>query len=608
MDELNRNYNPIDEYSSIDNEGTVNTGSSQKEAEEKPIEVETSIDEDDTFAAFDKAQRETPSSVYGANSSQYGYSEPPVNAQATPNTQYQQPQYQQPQYQQPQYQQPMYYAEQYPSAQYLKPVSEQAPPQYYPPQQAPVNPVQYQAPPAYKQPYNQAPITQNTNPYLNQNSNANPNVNQNAYAQQYPVKQKEKTPTGTKVLIGVLIGLLVVFMVAFFVSCSNSVFGNSSSEPENPLEQYGTERNFDNYSYNGEKPFGDFDLGSQYQGNYHEEEVILQADEGQTQVHENDKTDNTYAPNEKAKGLQFKELPNDKDDKKYTSQYAYDTVTDAVVSVLCYEDEITDNSSDIINQGTGTIISSDGYIVTNSHVIGNSKLYTINIVLNNSKEYKAKIVGYDTRTDLAVLKIDAKDLTYANFYDSSKIKVGQDIITIGNPGGKSFQNSLTKGIVSAVDRELNLSSNVNYIQIDAAINPGNSGGPLCNLYGQVIGINTAKIGSSLYEGMGFAIPSNTVAEICNDLIHYGYVKDRVMLGLMGYEVNEEMVYSYNVPNGILITEISDGGPLDDTDLKEYDIITEINGVAVTSFQEVFKELKNYKAGDKITITYYRLES
>lgn len=599
MDEFNNEYNPIDEYSSIDAEEITNTGSSKEEVEEKPVEVETAYDEDDAFLAFEKAERETPHVVAPTQNPQYGYNQPPVN-QAVPQPQ------------QPQYQQPVYQPQQYPGMQYIKPVTPQAPPQYYPPQPAPVNPVHYQAPPVYKQPYNQVPVNQNTNPYVNQNHNSNPNVNQNPYAQQYPVKEKAKTPTGTKVLIGVLIGLLVVFMVAFFVSCSKSVFGNSNPfESGNPLEQYGTESipdDFGFYGEYGETPFGDFDLSPQYQGDYYEEEITLQADEGQTQVRTDDKDDSTYAANKDAKGLQFKDLPKDKDDKKYTSQYAYDTVTDTVVSVVCYEDEITDNEEDIISEGTGTIISSDGYIVTNSHVIGDSKLYTINIVLNNSKEYKAKIVGFDTRTDLAVLKIDAKDLTYATFYDSSKIKVGQDIVAIGNPGGQSFQNSLTKGIVSAVDRELMLSSNVNYIQIDAAINPGNSGGPLCNLYGQVIGINTAKIGDSLYEGMGFAIPSNTVSEICNDLIHYGYVKDRVMLGLMGYEVNEEMVYSYDVPNGILITQISENGPLDNTDIEEYDIITEINGVTVATFQEVFKELEKYKSGDKITLTYYRLES
>ncbi len=580
MDEFNRDFNPIDEYKSIENDSTPETDAFSQKEEEKPVEVETVYEEDDVFSAFEKAEKETPKPV-----SSQPYSNPVYNTPPVQSTQYQ------PSMSQPQYTPPV------------------APPPYYQPQYTNQVAPTYQTPPQYRQPVNvTSPQYENANPYQNQN----PNINPNPYSQQHPVKEKTKTPTGTKVLIGVLIGLLVVFMVAFFVSCSSAVFGKETNpfEAKNPLEQYGTEapEEFDFYGDFGGDQFGDFSLTPQYDGEYFDEEITLQADEGQTQVKDDDKKGNSFDANDNHKGIQFKNLPKDKDDKKYTSQYAYNAVTDTVVSVVCYEDEITDEDEDIISEGTGTIISSDGYIVTNSHVIGDSKQYTINIVLNNSKEYKAKIVGYDTRTDLAVLKIDAKDLTYAKFYDSSKIEVGQDIIAIGNPGGQSFQNSLTKGIISAVDRELALSSNVNYIQIDAAINPGNSGGPLCNLYGQVIGINTAKIGDAMYEGMGFAIPSNTVAEICNDLIHYGYVKDRVMLGLMGYEVNDEMVYQYDVPYGILVTKITEGGPIDNTDLKEYDIITEINGNKVSSFREVFKELENYKPGDKVTLTYYRLET
>ena len=572
MDEFNNNFNPIDEYRSIENESEQQNSFSQK-PEEKPVDVETVYEEDDVFTAFEKAQKETPNitQVNQNPAPQYGYNNPPTN--------------------QPYYQPP----------QYIPPASPQP---YYPPQYGSQIPPQYQPQPQYTKPVKEAPQYHNNNPYQVQNPNP--------YSQQFPVKEKTKTPTGTKVLIGVLIGLLVVFMVAFFISCFSALSGtdNNPFEAKNPLEQYGTESPdaFDFYENFDGNQFGDFSLTPQYDGEYFDEEITLQADEGQTQIKDNDKKGNSYDPKEDYKGIEFKDLPKDKDDKKYTSQYAYNAVSDTVVSVVCYEDEITDNDEDILSEGTGTIISKDGYIVTNSHVIGDSKQYTINIVLNNSEEYKAKIVGYDTRTDLAVLKIDAKDLTYANFCDSLKIEVGQDIIAIGNPGGQSFQNSLTRGIISAVDRELELSSNVDYIQIDAAINPGNSGGPLCNLYGQVIGINTAKIGDAMYEGMGFAIPSNTVADVCNDLIRYGYVKDRVMLGLMGYEVNAEMVYQYDVPYGILITKISEGGPLDNTDILECDIITEINGKEVTSFRDVFKELENYKPGDKVTLTYYRLES
>ncbi len=594
MDEFNNSFNPTDEYQSLDTNSISEETAKPDDTAEMPTEVETEKNEDDVFSAFEKAERENPQAVQPRSVNYQSYNTAPSN-----NAQPPQPMYP------PQYQPPVVHA------------NPQTPPPYYPPQySAPVQqgytpqPQQNTTPPSYKPPYNQAPpVYPNTNPYANTTQNPAQNPYNNPYTQQYPVKQKQKTPTGTKVLIGILIGLLIVFMIAFFVSCSKAISPDDSPKDDNPLAQYGTENfgAFDDFDYYGGDYFDGFSIAPQYEGNYFDEDITLQADEGQTQTREEDKDSNTYKPNEKAKGVEFKDIPKDKDNSKYTPQSAYNAVTDAVVSVVCYDGEITGKDEDVIGEGTGTVISSDGYIITNSHVISDTKQYTINIVFNNSKEYQAKIVGYDTRTDLAVLKIDAKDLSYAKFSDSSKVEVGQDIITIGNPGGQSFQNSLTKGIVSAVDRELELSSNVSYIQIDAAINPGNSGGPLCNLYGQVIGINTAKISADAYEGMGFAIPSNKVAEIANDLIHYGYVKDRVMLGLMGYEVNEEMVHQYNVPNGILITSISEGGPLDNTDIQEYDIITEINGESVHTFQDVFKELEKYEAGEKIAITYYRLE-
>ena len=618
MDEFNREFDPTNEYMSLEDENSntdvtfentddVNTAQDLQE----PVQVETV--EDDVFEAFEKATN-TPSPYenpipqptpqpytepvsYPAQQNVQHYAPPTVPYNQPMNTQANQPQYTPPQYMPPQYTQP---------------VRQYQPPMYNGQYNAPNPPVgQYNGAPTQPN-----PVPPQYNPYQQQQGANIPAQNFNPYGAP-AVAKKEKTPKKTKVLIGVLIALLVVFAVGFLISCISIIANNTPKDPfksDNPLAQYGTEPeeySFDEFfgeDFNGD--FGDFGGGfnitPQYEGDYFDEKITLKADEGQTQQGENDK--NTYAPNKDAKGIEIKGLPKDKDNSKYTAKSAYNAVTDSVVSILCYEDKITDNAEDIVGEGTGTIISSDGYIVTNSHVIGDTKAYTINVVLNNAKEYKAKVVGFDTRTDLAVLKIEAKDLSYAKFSDSSLVEVGQDIVAIGNPGGQSFQNSLTKGIISAVDRELTLNSNVSYIQLDAAINPGNSGGPLCNLYGQVIGINTAKIASEEYEGMGFAIPANTVAEIANDLIHYGYVKDRVMLGLVGMQVDEEMVYSYDVPYGILITTISEGGPLDNTDITEYDILTAINDVEVKTFQDVYKELSKYKPGDKVTLTLYRLES
>ncbi len=577
MDELNREYNPIDEYADI-------TQDSQEEFTEPVTELPVTEDvkADDVFEAFEKAQNEQSAPTPPAPSAvQYGTHVPP--SQPIP-----------PQYTRPV---PPYMPTSQAQPQYTQPPVYTQPPQYR--QQPPYTPPQYNG--AVPPRGNAVPPYQQTPPYYN------------PYTQQNVVKPKEKTPKGTKILIGVLIGLLIIFMIGFFVSCSVAVFGvtkNTVSTNDNPLSQYGEEWGLpDNgsnyYEFYGDDIFDYMPNGNNYSGDTYKEKITLQADEGETQDKGGDA--NVHSADKDAKSVKSEALPKDKDNKKYTTQYAYNTVTDAVVSIQCFEEKITDNDEDIIGEGTGTIISGDGYIVTNSHVIGDTNTYKINVVLNNADEYPAKVVGYDTRTDLAVLKIDAKNLTYVNFGDSSLVEVGQDIVAIGNPGGQSFQNSLTKGIVSAVDRELELSQNVTYIQLDAAINPGNSGGPLCNIYGQVIGINTAKIASQEYEGMGFAIPSATVIDIANDLIHYGYVKDRVRLGLMGRVVDDEMASSYSVPYGILITEIAEGGPLDNTDIQPYDIVTEINGEAVTSFQDVYGILAQYKPGDKVTLTLYRLE-
>ncbi|MGN1050686.1 MAG: S1C family serine protease, partial [Acutalibacteraceae bacterium] len=255
----------------------------------------------------------------------------------------------------------------------------------------------------------------------------------------------------------------------------------------------------------------------------------------------------------------------------------------------------------------GIIISSDGYIVTNSHVIGDTDTYKIQIITSNKKKYEAVTVGYDTRSDLAVLKCKkAKGLPFVEFGKVSQCKIGDDVIAIGNPGGVDFQNSLTKGIISATNRSLK-SSNVKCIQTDAAINPGNSGGPLCNLYGQVIGINTAKISSTDYEGMGFAIDSSEVQSVCNELIRKGYVSDRVKIGITGYAIGKESSSYYNVPSGILIEEIEENSPLASTKAKEGDIITHIDKNKVTSFSDVYSLLENYAPGDKVVLTLYRMD-
>lgn len=326
-----------------------------------------------------------------------------------------------------------------------------------------------------------------------------------------------------------------------------------------------------------------------------------------------DESDYSDKVNKDYSGMKLESNPKDtKTNDSYTAAKASEKVSDSVVGILCYSDDVPDqaDTKTASSQGSGIIFSQDGYVITNAHVIGNSKTaYAIRVVTSDGKVYKAGVVGYDSRTDIAVLKMDdAKGLTPATFGDSSQLEVGQDIIVVGNPGGLDYQNTTTKGVISALDRKLSTSSLTKYIQTDAAINPGNSGGPLVNYYGQVVGITTSKIVSETYEGMGFAIPSQTVKNIVDTLVKNGYVEGRVKIGISGIAVTSDQASNYNIPQGIYVQSIVSGGPCDGTNLKEGDIITEVDGETITSFADVYAILETHKPGDKIKVKYYSSSS
>ena len=326
-----------------------------------------------------------------------------------------------------------------------------------------------------------------------------------------------------------------------------------------------------------------------------------------------DESDYSDKVNKDYSGMKLESNPKDaKTNDSYTAAKASEKVSDSVVGILCYSDDVPNqaDTTTASSQGSGIIFSQDGYVITNAHVIGNSKTaYAIRVVTSDGKVYKAGVVGYDSRTDIAVLKMDdVKGLTPATFGDSSQLEVGQDIIVVGNPGGLDYQNTTTKGVISALDRKLSTSSLTKYIQTDAAINPGNSGGPLVNYYGQVVGITTSKIVSETYEGMGFAIPSQTVKSIVDTLVKNGYVEGRVKIGISGIAVTSDQASNYNIPQGIYVQSIVSGGPCDGTSLEEGDIITEVDGETITSFADVYAILETHKPGDKIKVKYYSSSS
>ena len=303
-------------------------------------------------------------------------------------------------------------------------------------------------------------------------------------------------------------------------------------------------------------------------------------------------------------GLKLADIPADAaTNSAYSAGFAYKAASDSVVSVQCYSDSPDDKN--LASEGSGIILSADGFVLTNSHVIGDSKTaYAIQVITADDKKYTAGVVGFDSRTDLAVLKLkDAKDLKAAEFGDSEKIILGEDLVVIGNPGGIDYQNSMTKGIVSALNRDASRRNIVKYIQTDAAINPGNSGGPAVNIYGQVIGIASAKIVNEKYEGMGFCIPSAQAKVIADSLIRNGYVDGRVKIGISGRVVTEEISQYYNVPQGIVVQGITKDGPCDIEELKKGYIITALDGEKITSFADIYELLEKYSAGDKAKLSF-----
>ncbi|MDP4152453.1 MAG: trypsin-like peptidase domain-containing protein [Bacillota bacterium] len=275
-------------------------------------------------------------------------------------------------------------------------------------------------------------------------------------------------------------------------------------------------------------------------------------------------------------------------------------VRPSVVGVLCTS---TDQGVGTQSSGSGIVMTAEGYIITNAHVIENAQ--NIKVVDFNKKEYPAQIIGQDTQTDLAVIKVDAKDLKPAEFGDSDKIEVGQAAMAIGNPMGMELFSSVTEGVISGDKREISLNGRVvELIQTDASINPGNSGGPLVNPAGQVIGINTVKITQSSYEGLGFAIPINFAKPVVDELIKNGYITGRPLIGISGQTVDESMQY-FNMPLGVYVMQVDPTSDAYTKGIRNGDIITAINGKEIKSIEELNTEKDKLKAGDKVTLKVYR---
>ena len=259
-----------------------------------------------------------------------------------------------------------------------------------------------------------------------------------------------------------------------------------------------------------------------------------------------------------------------------------------------------------IASGSGVIISNDGYIITNNHVINNAK--EIEIVLNDKRSYSAEILGVDPDSDLALLKIDEENLNFLKFADSDNLKVGEWVLAIGNP--YNLNSTVTAGIVSAKSRKINILNSGGieaFIQTDAAINSGNSGGALVNTNGDLIGINTAiQSKTGAFSGYGFAIPSNMTNKIVNDLKKYGEVR-RAFIGIHIADINQSVQKELKLNNleGVLISKVLKNSAAEQAGLKNFDIITKINGVTVNSTSELHELIIQCNPGEEIKCTIKR---
>lgn len=300
-------------------------------------------------------------------------------------------------------------------------------------------------------------------------------------------------------------------------------------------------------------------------------------------------------------------VPKFKSEATMTTAEAVEKVTPAVVGVSTKSivlDQYFKSPMEQEGIGSGFIISEDGLIVTNYHVIKGAQ--EVKVILSDGSEVAAKVVNYDEQADLAVIDVteNVKMPGVATLGDSSTLKSGEDVIAIGNPLGKEFSKTVTKGIISSPNRQLSVSgeegATETFIQTDAAINPGNSGGPLINAKGEVIGVNTAKKVGEEIEGIGFSIPINTVKEKLDSLS-----KPILVLGITAHDITPELAQERNIPEGIRIKTVADFSPAEKAGLRTGDIITAYNNKKVKTVEELNKAKESSKEGDVVNLTVFR---
>lgn len=435
-----------------------------------------------------------------------------------------------------------------------------------------------------------------------------------------PPKKPRRKRTGLKItMIIILVLMLIVGTVYIFADGINSISEFIDSiEDIYDGEIFPDEEIIEPEIY-PDFPFDDFFDGiiPEFDGEF---EVIIPGDGEKPAPDEEEDTprdfrdffegyftkEDTIAPSNipraEAKGDFVLDLQYKKDGDFYPLDVLYNLCANSVVAIKAeYDDEQG------YGWGSGVVLSTDGYIVTNAHVISEADKCTV--VLMNGRECDALLVGEDSQTDLAVLKVNAKGLVPADFGNSDELRVGESVFAIGNPLGEEFSHTLTNGIISAIDRHVDYSgTNMPLIQTNTALNEGNSGGPLFNMYGQVIGITNMKMSNEYgvtIEGIGFAIPSTTVKKVVDQIIENGKVMGRPGIGITCGSVPEEAMEEYGLPEGLYITDVSEDSDAKAKGILPGDVLTHINGQKVLTTEDVLEIRDAHQIGDVLRFTIFR---
>ena len=287
--------------------------------------------------------------------------------------------------------------------------------------------------------------------------------------------------------------------------------------------------------------------------------------------------------------------------KELSLQELYDQCSKSIVAIKGYQDGV-----DGYYWGSGIILSEDGLILTNTHVIENCD--TASVTLFDNSSYDAALVGADSTSDIAVLRIEATGLTPASFGDSAELAIGDQVAAIGNPLGETFRMTLTDGIISAIDRGISYNGHsMTLLQTNTAINEGNSGGALFNMYGQVIGVTNMKMMSSYssIEGIGFAIPSSTIAAVADSLMQYGEVRGRTAIGITVGAIPENVTSHYDLPTGLYVSAVEEKSDAAAKGIQQGDIITAVNGSPASATSDILTVKNTLSVGDTITFTIWR---